>query len=1451
MLFSDKNLLTIYDFITEDDAQNIYDILNQNFEAVTKLPEKPIYKHIFSSEKEITPFLFIFKWKKSNKEKKKILIDDIKNYHQDLLEHHNFPFIFKFILLISYVEENEISQNKEKNDDNNENLNINCIIDLICFITNKLEISFKNYDPNSNNQNSNYYFICNVINLLIVMNNIFLDKNFQIIFCKKQLIDCFYKIVHILEKTGLLYSNYCFELQPKCGKIVCEICYDLFMILLKYSFKENKSFFEKTFIKVIKENKQKNEVEYCTIFYLIDLNKENILVKDSKTKKILEKYIKEYQSLNYIHKCIFFVKNENKRIHIFGKKINPLEDVNLSLYILAKTFLYLFTQLSPELYNYLLEEILHVITENLYSLWTKKNHFYGQKICKKFPLYSETKSFFEAHVVRNANDFEVYKKFFTKEITGKIKENQLNVFNVFSSKLLDKKQYDIDNNIKDEEPENNLKKVNSIPKPEINIDNNNDLYYRDSKNWFFQFEKLKKNYIIINPKNYLLKRYFSLNYKDIFFKDELFQKIKSSYLCTYRNNKALNVKTKQLNYPTKQKNFSNSLEPKTFLRRDYNIYNRDFFKVSHNYIKGELIKENDKKNLFFYPHEYYSKNILKNQNFCFECELITTQFLYYGKMYIGKEYLCFESRQFINDDIITIDLDNFFKYAFSVRDQDNKTSKEKHILILIKDIKEIIRRRTLLMKQAIEIFNKNGKSYFFNFFKTNICDKVYEILSRINYDLLKINKQFILVSNDGDKLKLKNILNDFRNGNISNYNYLLYLNKISSRTYNDLTQYPVFPWIILNIKKLYELTNIIGQNCVHNNKKRDEDDSLRDMNYPVSMQKKDKREIEIYKYLEDKSKHPFHLGTHYSTSSYIFYYLMRINPYGENLIKLQNYKQENPNRMFLSFKDTQYVLNQSNDNRELIPDIYSYIDYMCNLNCSFFGIRANSLLVDDFFILKENEKFDENLNLISTYVESLYRHKKLLNDIETTKKLDKWVDIIFGKKQLPLEDINIAHTCNIFGKLTYEQRTNLEEKMEKYKKKLKNKKITEKKIISKIQNNINVINNFGICPCQILKENNSYEEIQNVQKLKNNNVIKKEDYYFFTKLSNNQYLSIMNKGNPMIRIVGIFENKEDKGKHYSCGNFENEISHMYINPNNLNIPIYKPNYAISAITFNNEDNQIHETFILTCRFLGNYFKVQNMENTIMTLCEDFVTTIVARNSEKNDTHFFTGLKNGKITEWKIAKIENKFNRDKYQYFLSFRIKEKKHVYAHKLSITAIEINTTKEIIASAGEDKFIYIRKLFDFELLTSIDLTYTFGNPIISRSPNIFPSLIKISDLNCIYVVLYNYTMNKSIIRGYTLNGLFFAQTAEYKDDDFSYSNISFNKNWNLIVGLYYYNVILLLNSYDLKVKYKYIIDEKNCHKSCKWLEYDASTKEFIILYNNQCNITQFSEDIQAWFDS
>jgi hypothetical protein len=44
----------------------------------------------------------------------------------------------------------------------------------------------------------------------------------------------------------------------------------------------------------------------------------------------------------------------------------------------------------------------------------------------------------------------------------------------------------------------------------------------------------------------------------------------------------------------------------------------------------------------------------------------------------------------------------------------------------------------------------------------------------------------------------------WQRGEISNFEYLMKLNTLSGRTYNDLTQYPVFPWIISN----YESGNL-------------------------------------------------------------------------------------------------------------------------------------------------------------------------------------------------------------------------------------------------------------------------------------------------------------------------------------------------------------------------------------------------------------------------------------------------------------------------------------------------------------------------------------------------------------------------------------------------------------------------------------------------------------------
>lgn len=46
--------------------------------------------------------------------------------------------------------------------------------------------------------------------------------------------------------------------------------------------------------------------------------------------------------------------------------------------------------------------------------------------------------------------------------------------------------------------------------------------------------------------------------------------------------------------------------------------------------------------------------------------------------------------------------------------------------------------------------------------------------------------------------KLSDMSVKWQRREISNFDYLMFLNTISGRTYNDLNQYPIFPWILSN-----------------------------------------------------------------------------------------------------------------------------------------------------------------------------------------------------------------------------------------------------------------------------------------------------------------------------------------------------------------------------------------------------------------------------------------------------------------------------------------------------------------------------------------------------------------------------------------------------------------------------------------------------------------------------
>ena len=1465
-------------------GKEIFESFKKNLEIIFKFPQSELYKKVFSSESEICAELFYLKWKIYEENGNNYIETVLTRYHNNLLKNHNSSFIFKFIFFISNENILPFESNNDEKDKKKTKVT-KLKVNLMIFIIETLFNFQKEVKEKKENMN---IYINNLLNFLVLLNEE-LDYNNNKLFKNNKLCESLYKFISLIEKIGLLYSNFYIECNESYGKLICETIYDIFFVMPDSVFNEEK--FIKTFSKI-----NHKEGDVFTIFYLIDLCRDNILEKETKVKGELEKYIPSLGNLKYFHKN-YFINNRTKLF--LGKKLYPIEDVNFSMYFIAKSFIYLSSNLMKndrnKLKNVLLNKFLILLIRNIFFLSTKRKNFYGNKRCPNFPLYNYTKKYFELSITQYPNDCQNCKNFFETDMKINLKE-EYNIYLCYSSRLLheikrvkqpilsQKKRLSKTNVLN--ESINSLNKSSTIKEVDLISDNSSDkpnssnslpilstksTYFTSLKDLSFtnknssfancedfdssksnndltklrenednalfnSIESIDKNYIIYKPKKYFFNIIFSEIYKNLAYNDKTFKKIKNTYLIKFRYSKDVHKESKQTNYPTKQKNFSNILEPRIFLKRDSNFYDKDYFRVSNSYIQKDILNKNI-ESFFFYKHDYKFRKdgIIK---FLF-CELVTRQFIYFGKIYFLDNFIVFQSeedpRNNINEDN---EFEIFIKYGISTRNRDNITSKKKFILIFNDELKEIIQRRTALTSQSIEIFTKNGKSYFFNFFRKQGVDQAINYFNEINEKLIKKNCTKFIFYNDKNQKDLKSIISSFQNGKKSNYKYLLYLNYFSTRTYNDLSQYPVFPWLIFEHDKIEDIFNSLENNT--NNYLP----YLRDMNYPVSMQTKNNRDEFYEKYNNDETKYPFYLNKHYSTSGYIYYYLMRMNPYGHIMIKFQNFKQEDSGRIFNSYQEIDNILKDNNDGRELIPDIYCYFDFYCNLNCSYYANETNynRIVKDDF-----NETIlnpSKYINSVASFAYLLYRDRKLLNSTIISKEIGKWIDIIYGVKQLPAKKEEARDTCNIYGKATYEQKTNLEKKFIKYNQLIIENKIDKKKFIEKMKCKIDYAVSFGMAPRQILNQSISFEA-ENKLFDDNSKIYRagEDIFIYFKKLRDNKFLILkkVQKKNKA-KVAVIYDNKNFKAKDNNTFDYKsfnlyknNKNYSIQLNNKNIKIPLYNLDYGIDCLYYRTD--KISKTsipVILTCRYYGNYFNLQSNGKSLNMFCEDFVTCIKGINNKKGeDPYFFTGLFNGKIIQWKINSI--------------LSIIEINHAYSHKSAITAVEIYSKQKIIITAGEDKFIHIRKIFDFELLTVIDLTYSFGNPIISQTCNIFPSLIRISELNLLYVLLYDYDTKSSFIRGYNLNGLFFAQTDEkiLKDEtnnSLHINNISFTKTSNLVVGFYNSNKYVVLQAWGLvpicppmNLKYK----EDNPKFGTKLIKYNYSLGLFYLLYDNEFIIT------------
>lgn len=119
---------------------------------------------------------------------------------------------------------------------------------------------------------------------------------------------------------------------------------------------------------------------------------------------------------------------------------------------------------------------------------------------------------------------------------------------------------------------------------------------------------------------------------------------------------------------------------------------------------------------------------------------------------------------------------------------------------LFSEIRAIFSRRYLLQNTALEIFMANRVGVMFNFPDQATVKKVVNCLPRVGigatFGLPQTRR--ISLASPRQIFKASHMTQRWQHREISNFEYLMFLNTIAGRTYNDLNQYPIFPWVLTN-----------------------------------------------------------------------------------------------------------------------------------------------------------------------------------------------------------------------------------------------------------------------------------------------------------------------------------------------------------------------------------------------------------------------------------------------------------------------------------------------------------------------------------------------------------------------------------------------------------------------------------------------------------------------------
>uniref|UniRef100_A0A286ZT68 Neurobeachin-like protein 2 n=1 Tax=Sus scrofa TaxID=9823 RepID=A0A286ZT68_PIG len=368
-------------------------------------------------------------------------------------------------------------------------------------------------------------------------------------------------------------------------------------------------------------------------------------------------------------------------------------------------------------------------------------------------------------------------------------------------------------------------------------------------------------------------------------------------------------------------------------------------------------------------------------------------------------------------------------------------------------LREVHLRRFNLRRSALELFFIDQANYFLNFPckvggptasspyqgprpqpcpippHTQVRNQVYSWLLRLRPP----TQGYLSSRSPQEMLRASGLTQKWVQREISNFEYLMQLNTIAGRTYNDLSQYPVFPWVLQDyVSPTLDLSNPAV---------------FRDLSKPIGVVNPKHAQLvrEKYESFEDPAGtiDKFHYGTHYSNAAGVMHYLIRVEPFTSLHVQLQSGRFDCSDRQFHSVAAAwQARLESPADVKELIPEFFYFPDFLENQN----GFDLGCLQLT-------NEKVGDVVlpPWASSPEDFIQQHRRALESEYVSAHLHEWIDLIFGYKQ---RGPAAEEALNVFYYCTYEGAVDLDQVADE----------RERKALE------GIISNFGQTPCQLLKE---------------------------------------------------------------------------------------------------------------------------------------------------------------------------------------------------------------------------------------------------------------------------------------------------------------------------------------------------------------------------------------------